>query len=158
MSRPEQSDILSKVTVRNRGPMLQIFRPDQAYLPEENQRPSIVVELDGEAAQCLWVSTEPVDEAKAKVSRIIGRKRGSLDWQPYAVGFRVGIDNAWIAYEGAHGQSWLPRFSCTIEQGSLSIQPLSQLIASTAVERGFGQRTVEKLISDFMQNHRRLTA
>lgn len=153
MNTPEQADVFSKRIVSSRGPMLQIFRPDQASLPEEEQRPSITVEIDTErkAAQCLWVSREPVHDAIAKASRTIGRKR-SIEWKSVMAGFRGLIDNVSLGYEGEYGQSWSPRFWCNIEEGTFPIHPLSQLIAATVFERGFPQRTVEGLISDFMSN------
>lgn len=152
MSQVERSGIFSKRTVKNRGPLLQIFRGDQASLPEEKQRPHIVVEFDGKSSQCMWVSREPVDEAKAKVARTIGRHRGSLAWEQLGGGVSVVIDNAWIAYEGNHEGPWVPRFTCTIEEGSLPVKPLAQLVASTVFERQFPQRVIEGLITDFISN------
>lgn len=152
MGHPEQSGIFSRRTVKNRGPMLQIFRADQTSLPEEEQRPSIILELDGEASQCLWTSREPVEQAKAKTSRTIGRKRGLTDWKPVVAGFRVVVDNAVVGYEGDYGQRWTPRFWCNVKEGTLPVKPLSQLIASTVVDRGFNQRDIQGLISDFIHN------
>lgn len=150
MARVEEG-IFTRRTENGRGPMLLIFRADQADFPEEKQKPSITVELDGEVSQYVWGSQEPVSEAMAKASRTLGRHR-SLDWEPLgSEGFTGPVDNMLLTYEGNHGQKWIPRFSCTVGEGTPPIEPLAQLIASTVFGRGFPQRTLVDLISAFLR-------
>lgn len=151
MANLEQG-VFSRVSNEHRwGPTLLIFSPEQSSLPEDQQRPDVTVSLDvGRSSYCCnWASLESVEDLKVKVSRI-WKGSGPLEYKPHMAGFITQIGETEISFEGSYGQHWAPRFGCITE--ALPAKPLSQLIAATSYNRQLPQRSIEKLITEFMSS------
>ncbi len=141
-------EIFSRVSPTDRGiGRLEIFGPDQAVFSEDKQRPAIMVESDEGVFNCIWISRIRTSLAVARVMRFWEKP---IQWQSRGKGFETTVDGVWLVYEGDQSDHpWAPRFVC--QAGSLPVQPLSRLIASTSMNRQLRRSDlIEGMIRNFV--------